>query len=141
MLAGRLKDIAKPQNSGERIGVVRGGTNAEFAHEISRRSNISIAEAASLEELLRMLVSKEVNYILVDEPIIDQYIGRDIQLVDHPVTGVEGLIASFTMPTAVADARAGLAVAVHDQGLRDEIDQILTSQVLAQVNSELHHHD
>lgn len=65
------KGVHKIPSGGIRVGVVKGGTNAEFAHELSRRQLISVAEAESLQELLKMLQNNEVSAIVVDEPIID----------------------------------------------------------------------
>jgi ABC-type amino acid transport substrate-binding protein len=129
-------------SEGARVGVVRGGTNAEFAWELSRRQLISIAEAESLQELLRMLENKEVSAIIVDEPIIDTQIkSGEVVVRDHLTRGFGGLMNRLRMPTATADARVGLAVAVHDRELEAEINQLLDESMLNRVKQGLYNKD
>lgn len=139
VIVTRQDNLGKRLGDNERVGVVRGGTNAEFARELSGSKNISVTETESLEELLRILENKEVNFILVDEPIIDAYVGKgkDIVIIDHPTKGFTGIRNAITMRAAVSDANVGLAVAVHDQELQTEINKILTPELLDRLKDTL----
>lgn len=124
---------------GSRVGVVRGGTNAEYARELSRRRLITVVEAESLEELLRMLGDKDVSYIITDEPVIDEQIrGGNIVVLKHLTQGWSGWVARITMSTAVQDAEVGLAVAVHDSQLKVLVDSILDPALLKKAQAELY---
>jgi ABC-type amino acid transport substrate-binding protein len=123
-----------------RVGVVRGGTNAEFARELQRHRLISIVEAGSIEELLRLLETKEVSIIIVDEPIIDVQVNQTHELVvaEHLTTGITGLINRLSLGPVVADAQEGMAVAVHEKALEEDVNTVLTSEVRKKIRETVH---
>lgn len=120
-----------------RVGVIRGGTNAQFARELQRHKLITIVEAGSIDELLRLLEEKAINVIIIDEPLIDAQVNgsHDLEVVEHLSTGLGGLTNFFELGSVVSDARAGMAVAVHEDALRYVINQILTLKLRDRIRS------
>jgi ABC-type amino acid transport substrate-binding protein len=132
------KNVHTIPSGGIRVGVVKGGTNAEFAHELSRRQLVSVAEAESLQELLKMLQNNEVRAIIVDEPIVDTQVKNgDVVVMRHLTKGLSGWMNHLVMSAAVDDARVGLAVAVHDAELQIDINRILGPGLIKQAQDQL----
>lgn len=137
LVVARIKGESTTLDDFARVGVVRGGTNSQFAHELQRHRLITVVEAGSIEELLRLLQGKEISVIIIDEPLINYQLNHthELEVIQHLSTGVGGLMNFFALGSVVTDARADLGIAVHERELKSHIDELVTNDLQRRIRS------